>query len=103
MSKLDPGKTHARREHNHHIPMIAPLTYPAAFGDEQTVKRALWALRRSPIHYYRDNVIVCEGDPADSCSWWSAGLYEPVEHSKPVAEASLPFIFLETCLAGQTI
>src|SRR5262249_4258988 len=65
MSKLDLGKTHAGREHNHHIPMIAPLIYPAAFGDEQTVKRALWALRRSPIHYYRDNVIVCEGDPAD--------------------------------------
>jgi CRP/FNR family nitrogen fixation transcriptional regulator len=65
MSKSDPGKTHSRREHNHHIPMIAPLTYPATFGDEQTVKRALQALRRSPVHYPRDNVIVCEGDAAD--------------------------------------
>jgi CRP/FNR family transcriptional regulator, nitrogen fixation regulation protein len=33
--------------------------------DRQLLNRALQALRRNPIHYYRDNVIVCEGDPAD--------------------------------------
>jgi CRP/FNR family transcriptional regulator, nitrogen fixation regulation protein len=33
--------------------------------DQELLKRALQALRRNPIHYHRDNVIVCEGDPAD--------------------------------------
>jgi CRP/FNR family transcriptional regulator, nitrogen fixation regulation protein len=36
-----------------------------AFADEQSVKRALSALRRGPIRFRRNNVIACEGDAAD--------------------------------------
>src|SRR5262245_66671783 len=42
-----------------------PAYCPDPFGDEQTVNRALSALRRGPIRFYRDNVIACEGDSAD--------------------------------------
>jgi CRP/FNR family nitrogen fixation transcriptional regulator len=44
------------------------VNYPATpvrGDDEELLKLALQALRRNPIHYHRDNVIVCEGDPAD--------------------------------------
>lgn len=33
--------------------------------DEREVQRALWALRRGPISFRRNNVIACEGDSAD--------------------------------------
>src|SRR5215831_3493936 len=36
-----------------------------AFVDEQTLKRALSALQRGPLRFYRNNVIACEGDSAD--------------------------------------
>ena len=61
----------ASREHNHHftsVPVRAPANYSATSvcdDDEEVLKRALKALRRSPMQYYRDNVIVREGEPAD--------------------------------------
>jgi CRP/FNR family transcriptional regulator, nitrogen fixation regulation protein len=33
--------------------------------DDQEIRRALWALRRGPISFHRNNVIACEGDSAD--------------------------------------
>jgi CRP/FNR family nitrogen fixation transcriptional regulator len=33
--------------------------------DQRLVQRTIIALRRGPIRYHRDQVIVCEGDPAD--------------------------------------
>lgn len=33
--------------------------------DQKLVQRTIIALRRGPIRYHRDQVIVCEGDPAD--------------------------------------
>jgi CRP/FNR family nitrogen fixation transcriptional regulator len=34
-------------------------------NDRQLLNRALCALRRGPVRYHRNNVIVCEGDPTD--------------------------------------
>src|SRR5262245_21650176 len=34
-------------------------------NDRQLVNHALRALRRGPVRYHRNNVIVCEGDPTD--------------------------------------
>jgi CRP/FNR family nitrogen fixation transcriptional regulator len=33
--------------------------------DDREIQRALWALRRGPISFRRNNVIACEGDSAD--------------------------------------
>ena len=61
----------ASGEHNHHFtsaPVRAPVNYATTSvsgNDQELLKRALQALRRSPIHYHRNNVIVCEGDAAD--------------------------------------
>jgi len=43
-----------------------PVTYPfLEIDDQKLVQRTIVALRRGPIRYHRDQVIVCEGDPAD--------------------------------------
>jgi len=61
----------ASREHNQHftsVPVRAPVNYPTTSvrgDDQELLRRALQALRRNPIHYHRNNVIVCEGDAAD--------------------------------------
>ncbi len=34
-------------------------------GNDDAVKRAFSALKQVPIRFYRDNVIACEGDPAE--------------------------------------
>lgn len=50
------------------VPAIAPLNSLGQLvrDDQQEImKRAIIALRRWPLHFQRDNVIVCEGDPAD--------------------------------------
>src|SRR5215472_11270603 len=38
---------------------------PRPFVDERTIKGALSALQRGPIHFCRNNVIACDGDAAD--------------------------------------
>lgn len=38
---------------------------PETFVDDRTLKPALSALQRGPIHFRRNNVIACEGDAAD--------------------------------------
>jgi CRP/FNR family nitrogen fixation transcriptional regulator len=44
----------------------APVAYPfLEVDDQKLVQRTIVALRRGPIRYHRDQVIVCEGDPAD--------------------------------------
>ena len=44
----------------------APVTCPfLEVDDQKLVQRTIVALRRGPIRYHRDQVIVCEGDPAD--------------------------------------
>jgi CRP/FNR family transcriptional regulator, nitrogen fixation regulation protein len=72
MPRSGNGKTPAAlRERTHHftsVPVRAPVNYPttSVYGDDQKLLRgALQALRRNPIHYHRNNVIVCEGDAAD--------------------------------------
>jgi CRP/FNR family transcriptional regulator, nitrogen fixation regulation protein len=56
-----------QREHD--VPARAWAYYPVTSvcddHDEEVLKRVLQTLRRGPIHYHRNNVIVCEGDPAD--------------------------------------
>ena len=34
-------------------------------GNDEAVKRGFSALKQVPIRFYRDNVIACEGDPAE--------------------------------------
>ena len=41
------------------------LDFPEAFGNEETLRRALSALQRGPIRFHCNNVIACEGDAAD--------------------------------------
>jgi CRP/FNR family nitrogen fixation transcriptional regulator len=44
----------------------ATVTCPSLQNDDQNlVQRTIIALRRGPIRYHRDQVIVCEGDAAD--------------------------------------
>ncbi|MGC1591667.1 MAG: hypothetical protein WA706_07260, partial [Pseudolabrys sp.] len=56
------------REHRggfHDGALAATANWPAIQGDdEKLVQRTLVALRRGPIRHHRDQVIVCEGDPA---------------------------------------
>jgi len=42
-----------------------PRNLIEAFVDDSGVRGAISLLRRAPIRFYRDNVIVCEGDSAD--------------------------------------
>ena len=42
-----------------------PVHLTEAFGTEKAVKRALSALPRVPMRFYRDNLIACEGDAAE--------------------------------------
>jgi CRP/FNR family transcriptional regulator, nitrogen fixation regulation protein len=48
-----------------HDPSANLLKALAQANDRQLVNRALCALRRGPVRYHRNNVIVCEGDPTD--------------------------------------
>ena len=49
-----------------HFALTASESWPAIPGDDRKlVQRAIIALRRGPIRHHRDQVIVCEGDPAD--------------------------------------
>ncbi len=49
-----------------HFALTADASWPSIPGDDQKlVQRAIIALRRGPIRHHRDQVIVCEGDPAD--------------------------------------
>jgi len=48
-----------------HDPSADLLKALAQANDRQLVNRALCALRRGPVRYHRNNVIVCEGDPTD--------------------------------------
>jgi CRP/FNR family nitrogen fixation transcriptional regulator len=43
----------------------APRNLIEAFVDDGAIKGAISILRRAPIRFYRDNIIVCEGDSAD--------------------------------------
>jgi CRP/FNR family transcriptional regulator, nitrogen fixation regulation protein len=58
----------ARKHHGNFDDAASAATanWPAIPGDEQKlVQGAIIALRRGPIRHRRDQVIVCEGDPAD--------------------------------------
>jgi CRP/FNR family transcriptional regulator, nitrogen fixation regulation protein len=48
-----------------HDPSANLLKALAQANDRQLVNCALCALRRGPVRYHRNNVIVCEGDPTD--------------------------------------
>jgi len=43
----------------------ASTAFANTFVDDKTLKRALSALQRGPIHFCRNNVIACEGEAAD--------------------------------------
>src|SRR5262249_19260828 len=48
------------------VALAATANWPAIPGDDQKlVQGAIIALRRGPIRHRRDQVIVCEGDPAE--------------------------------------
>jgi CRP/FNR family transcriptional regulator, nitrogen fixation regulation protein len=48
-----------------HDPSANLLKALAQSNDRELINRALCALRRGPVRYHRNNVIVCEGDPTD--------------------------------------
>lgn len=68
MASLESIGVPSAREHRggfHDGPLAATANWPAIQGDdEKLVQRTLVALRRGPIRHHRDQVIVCEGDPA---------------------------------------
>src|SRR5262245_41673926 len=39
-----------------------PVDFAKTFGNDVSLKRALSALQRGPIRFYRDNVIACDED-----------------------------------------
>ena len=43
----------------------ASVDLAEAIGNDEAVKRAFSAIKQVPIRFYRDNVIACEGDPAE--------------------------------------
>lgn len=47
------------------IALAADATGTVSGEDRELVQRAIIALRRGPIRHRRDQVLVCEGDPAD--------------------------------------
>jgi CRP/FNR family transcriptional regulator, nitrogen fixation regulation protein len=64
---VDVGKPHLappRRNQSASAVNISTAS-PETFVDDQTLKPALSALQRGPIHFRRNNVIACEGDAAD--------------------------------------
>jgi len=64
--KVIKGPSSPLRKHLLDRTVRAPVTYPfLEIGDQKLVQRTITALRRGPIRYHRDQVIVCEGDPAD--------------------------------------
>jgi len=69
MTEFSLVETPAAPERNRlfdNFPVNAPLNCPFIHPDDQKlVHRTIIALRRGPIRYHRDQVIVCEGDPAD--------------------------------------
>jgi len=54
----------SRRKLTTSVVNISPAS-PEMFVADRTLKRALSALQRGPIHFCRNNVIACEGDVAD--------------------------------------
>jgi CRP/FNR family nitrogen fixation transcriptional regulator len=46
-------------------PLLAGLPSPLCDDEQETVMRSILALRRGPVRYRRNQVIVCEGDPTD--------------------------------------
>ncbi|MGB9328902.1 MAG: cyclic nucleotide-binding domain-containing protein, partial [Pseudolabrys sp.] len=68
MAPLESISVPSAREHRasfHDGALAATANWPAIQGDdEKLVQRTLVALRRGPIRHHRDQVIVCEGDPA---------------------------------------
>src|SRR5262249_29565350 len=55
-----------RRRLSDKVPINAVLNCPFVDSEDQRlVHRTIVALRRGPIRYHRDQVIVCEGDAAD--------------------------------------
>lgn len=69
MAHLKTLSAPSAREHHGNFDdavFAATANWPAIPGDEQKlVQGAIIALRRGPIRHHRDQVIVCEGDPAD--------------------------------------
>src|SRR5262245_12306228 len=45
--------------------LTANLSWDAPGGEQKSVQRSITAYRRGPIRHRRDQLIVCEGDPAD--------------------------------------
>ena len=60
-----PERILAEQSKTAHDPSANLLKALAQANDRQLVNRALCALRRGPVRYHRNNVIVCEGDPTD--------------------------------------
>jgi hypothetical protein len=78
-----------------------PVDFIEAFGAEKTVKRALSALLRVPIRFYRDNVIASEGDAAEHIFFVVRGSFEVAKFSSMVPATSSPFICPATSLVGR--
>jgi len=64
--KVIKGPGQPLRKHFDEGIVKAPIACPfLEVDDQKLVQRTIVALRRGPIRYHRDQVIVCEGDPAD--------------------------------------
>ena len=62
----DVGKSAVDRPRRSAIASAVNISMPPkTFVDDRTLKPALSALQRGPIHFRRNNVIACEGDAAD--------------------------------------
>jgi hypothetical protein len=72
------------------------------FADDMSLQRALSALQRGPVRFYRDNVVVFEEDLEDYLLFVVSGVVAVARPAKTALAMSLPFTFPATCLVGQT-
>jgi len=71
---------------------------PTNGGNQRLIKNIIVALRSTPIHYKRDNIIFCEGDSSDYILWVASGVVRSCktfrDGSRSVAAFHLPGEFI---------
>ena len=76
----------------------ASLDLAEAIGSDEPVKRAFSGIKQVPIRFYRDNVIACEGDPAEHIFFVVRGVVRSCRNFKMgvrnIVAFSLPGDFL---------
>ena len=71
----------------------ASVDLAEATGNDELVKRAFSAFTQVPFRFYCDNVLACEGDPAEYIFFVVRGSFAVAEISKRESATSLPFIY----------